>query len=71
MTITSFFYIIYTFLSASDCRLKGQKFESQLGLITFMEIDHEIISTIVFLPLIQEGQLLVTGASVHKYWLIT
>ena len=34
----------------------------QTGLITFVEIDHEIISTVI-LPflLIQEGQLSVTG----------
>ena len=37
-------------------------FEPQLGNITFVEIDHEIISTVILpLPLIQEGQLSVTG----------
>ena len=48
--------------SASDCRARGHKFESQLGHITFMETDHEIISTaILSLSLIQEGQLSVTA----------
>ena len=38
---------------------------------TFMEIDHEIISMIIFLlPLIQEGLLSVTSESMcTKYWL--
>ena len=31
--------------SASDCR--GDKFESQLDNKNFMEIDHEIISTVI------------------------
>ena len=34
----------------------------------FMEIDHEIFSTVILsLPLIQEGQLSVCGENVHKY----
>ena len=38
---------------------------------TFVEIDHEIISTVFFLLLlIQEGLLSVTSESMHtKYWL--
>ena len=38
---------------------------------TFVEIDHEIISTVIsFLPLIQEGLLSVTSESMFtKYWL--
>ena len=40
-----------------DCKL-----ESQLGNISFVEIDHEINSVVSLpLPLIQEGQLPVTG----------
>ena len=36
---------------------------------TFMEIDHEIISTVILLPLIQEGLLPVTSESMcMKYW---
>ena len=37
----------------------------------FVEIDHEIISTVIFLlPLIQKGLLLVTSESMcTKYWL--
>ena len=31
----------------SDCRSRGLKFESQLGNITFVEIDHEIISMVI------------------------
>ena len=39
--------------STSNCR---SKFESQLGHITFVEIDNEIISTVILpCPLIQEG----------------
>ena len=44
---------------------------SQPGHLTSVEIDHEIISmAIQSLPLIQEGQLSVTGESMcAKYWL--
>ena len=36
----------------------------------FMEIDNEIISTDILLPLIQEGLLSVTSESIRtKYWL--
>ena len=42
--------------SMSDCRSRGPEFEPQSGYITFVEIDHEIIS-VAILPLttIQEG----------------
>ena len=51
--------------STSDCRSRCRMFESQLVLITFPEIDHEIISTVFGpLPSIQKGQLSVTGESV-------
>ena len=44
--------------SLSDWRSRGHKFESQLSHITFMEIDHEIISTVILpLELLEEGQL--------------
>ena len=47
-------------------------FESQLGHITYVEIDLEIISVAIFpLPLIEEGQLSVTVQKyAHKYWLM-
>ena len=46
----------------SNCRSRGHRFESQLGHIIFVEICHEIISTVILsLPLIQEGQLSVSG----------
>ena len=50
--------------SASDCRSSGRKFESQLGYITFMEVDYGIISMVI-LPLLlsQKGQLSVTCKS--------
>ena len=49
---------------ASDYRSRGRKFESRLDHITVVEIDHEIISTVILsLPLIQEGQLSVIGES--------
>ena len=42
----------------SDCKYRGLKFRSQLGHITSMEIDLEVISTVILpLPLIQGGQL--------------
>ena len=42
--------------SESDCKSRGCKFESQLCNFTLVEIDHEIISTVILpLPLIQEG----------------
>ena len=45
----------------------GHKFESQLGHITSTQIDHEIISVVIlFIPLIQRGQLLVTGESICR-----
>ena len=41
---------------------------------TFMEIDHEIFSTLILLLLIQEGQLSVTGEKNTEesvYWFTT
>ena len=36
----------------------------------FMEFDHEIFSTVILsLPLIQEGQLSVSGEMITQYWL--
>ena len=57
--------------SVSDCRFRIYKFISQLGHITFVEIDHEIIPTVIFPRLlIQEWQLSVTGEIMcTKYWL--
>ena len=59
-----------TVSDASDCRSRGHNCESLLDHISFMEIDHEIISMVILpLPLIQEGQLSVTGRSMYtKYW---
>ena len=37
-------------------QIQGSQFESQLGHITFMEIYHEIISTVI-LPMIQEAHI--------------
>ena len=49
--------------SVSDCKSRGGglKFESQLGHTIFVEIDHEIIVTVILSLLIQEGQLSFTG----------
>ena len=48
--------------SAFDCRSRDHKFESQLRHITFLEIDHEIISIVILpLPLIQEELLSVVS----------
>ena len=48
---------------ASDWRPGGWGFNPRLGRQhSFVEIDHEIFSTVIlFLPLIQEGQLSVSG----------
>ena len=47
-----------------DCRSRDHKFEPQLGLVTFLEIDHQIISkAILHLPLIKKGQLSVNDES--------
>ena len=44
------------------CCQKGNSFKSRTELQTFVEIDHEIFSTVILsLPLIQEGQLSVSG----------
>ena len=48
---------------ASDWRPGGRGFDPRRGgQHSFVEIDHEIFSTVsLFLPLIQEGQLSVSG----------
>ena len=43
--VGALFYLVWlhsTVGSASDCRSRGPKFESQLGHIAFAEIDYEI-----------------------------
>ena len=47
----------------SNCRPEGHRFIPRRGRQhSFMEIDHEIFSTVILsLPLIQEGQLSVSG----------
>ena len=51
----------------SDCRARGHKFGSQPGHITFVEIDHKIISMVILpILLIQKGQLSVTGVSAQS-----
>ena len=56
--------------SESNCRSKGCEFYPSPVPFTFVEIDHEIISMVIFLPLIQEEMMSVTSESKHtKYWL--
>ena len=46
----------------SDWRPGGRGFNPHRGRHSFVETDHEIFSTVILsLPLIQEGQLLVSG----------
>ena len=46
----------------SDWRPGGRGFNPNSRQYSFVEIDHEIFSTVIlFLPLIQEGQLSVSG----------
>ena len=49
----------------------GHKLEFMLGHVTFVELDHEIISMVILLlPLIQEGQLFrILENWVRKYFL--
>ena len=56
--------------SASAWYVDGLGFNPYICQHSFVEFGHEIISTaILSLPLIQEGQLLVTGERMcTKYW---
>ena len=56
--------------SGVDCESKGRWFEPWSGHILSLRFGHEKISTtILTLPLIQEGQLSVTGERMGtKYW---
>ena len=56
--------------SKSDCESRGRWFEPQSSHILSLRFGHEKISTtILTLPLIQEGQLSVTGIRMDtKYW---
>ena len=57
--------------SMSDCRSRDRMFKPQFGHITSVEIDCEIISTVILPLLLIQGQLLVTSASMcTKCWLI-
>ena len=49
--------------SASDCRSRDRRFESQLEHTTSLEIDHEIISTVI--PSIPSA---VSRRAVVSYW---
>ena len=51
-----------------DWRPGGHRFNPRRGRQhTIVEIDHEIFSTVILsLPLIQEGQLSVSGENVHN-----
>ena len=55
----------------SDCGPGGHGFNPCRGRQhSFVEIDHEIFSTVILtLPLIQEGQLSVSGEECAQYWL--
>ena len=55
---------------ASAWYVDGRGFHPHILQHSFVEIDHEIISTsILSLPLIQEGQLSITGKRMcTKYW---
>ena len=57
------FYKLVTLVSFSDSRQGGRGFNPRRGRQhSFVEIDHEIFSTVILsLPLIQEGQLSVSG----------
>ena len=53
----------------SDCRFRSRKFISQLGLITYVEINHEIISMVILpLLLIQKVVLGIGQNFIIDYW---
>ena len=56
----------------SDWYADGRRFDPDVRQHSFVEIGHEILSTVILsLPLIQVGQLSVTGERMYtKYWLI-
>ena len=59
-------------VAQSDAWLGGHRFDPrQVQQHSFIEIDHEIFSTVILsLLLIQEGQFLsFLWKNVHKYWL--
>ena len=52
-------------VSASDCRYRGHRIESQLRHINFVKIDLVIITTVILLLMLtQERQLSVIGKKV-------
>ena len=55
----------------SDWFSGDRRFAAPVRHHSFIEIDHEIFSMVIlFLPLIQEGQLSVTGKGIGtEYWL--
>ena len=52
--------------SASDFRSRDCEFKPQLGHISFVEIDREIISTVILSVLLIQGQLLVSWKYVYR-----
>ena len=56
--------------ASSDWRPGGRGFNPHRGRQhSFVEFDHEIFSTVILsLPLIQEGQLSVSGEGCAQYW---
>ena len=63
MTVSSCFVLTQLISLPSDWRPGGRGFNPRRGRQhSFVEIDHEIFSTVIFsLPLTQEGQLSVSG----------
>ena len=63
---------VFGYRCESDCRSRGHKFDTARSN-TFLEIDHEIVYSVILLRLaqiIQEGLLPVTSESIcMKYWL--
>ena len=61
-------YLATFYYAPSDWRPGGRGFDPCRGRQhSFMEIDHEIFSTVILsLPLIQEGQLSVSGKRMHN-----
>ena len=56
----------------SDCRSRGREFDHGPVPYTFVEIDHELISTVILLPsadFIQEGLSVTSESMCTDYWL--
>ena len=68
LPLASQYLALYAVVSELDCKSRGS---IQGKCHTFVVIDHETLSKVIILPLIQKGLLSVTRKSMStKYWLV-